>query len=122
MDAVQQAIRTALKQHAKNFEAIALVQAGSPHIIALDITDDAHDNLAPALKRFVYRIALDTDHHHLAELNNVIYYDLQERQINCNLVAGAGQRYILVIVTGPKKTYKRASKQLIKTLQQLLAA
>lgn len=122
MDAVEQAIHAALKQNAKNFEAIALVQADRPHIVALDTVEGVRDDLAPALKRFLYRITLDSDqYHHLADLNHVIYYDLQERQVICNLIEGAGQRYVLVIVTGPKKAYKRASKQLLKTLQPLLA-
>ena len=123
MDAIQQAIREALKKNRKNFEGIGLVIAGKPQIVVLETLEKAQDNLDAALKRFLYRIAIDTDNiHQLEEVNNVLYYDLQERQIICNLVRSNAESYILVIVTGPKKAYKRASKQLLKSLQQLLTA
>ena len=122
MDAVQQHIQNSLEKNRKNFEGIGLVLAGTPRIIALETHDDAQENLVAAMKRFLYRIAIDTDNiHQLEVVNNVIYYDLHERQIICNLVKGDPEDYILVIVTGPKKAYKRATKQLLKALQATLA-
>ena len=121
MDEVERTIRAALKTNRKNFEAIGLVVAGKQQIVALETTGKAKDDLVPALKRFLYRIAIDTENiHQLEATNNVIYYDLNERQVVCNLVRGEAQSYILVIVTGPKKTYKRATKQLLKQLETLL--
>ena len=121
MDEVERTIRAALKTNRKNFEAIGLVVAGKQQIVALETTGKAKDDLVPALKRFLYRIAIDIDNiHELETVNNVIYYDLSERQVVCNLVRGEPESYILVIVTGPKKAYKRASKQLLKQLQTLI--
>jgi hypothetical protein len=71
------------------------------------------------LERFLHRIAADRDsHHQLEEINNVVFYDIAQRQLICNMVQVKEKRFILVVVVAHQKTYKQATRRLIKKLQE----
>src|SRR5262245_60664752 len=121
MTDIQEALQLALTEE-KNFEAIGLVEIsrGSPTPLLQTIPDPQY-GLEIALERFLNRIANDTESsEQLAQGNNAIFYDIEQRQLVCNLVQTKTRRYILVVVVPHQKSYKQSTKRLVKKFQQIL--
>ena len=121
MTDIQEALQLALAEE-KNFEAIGLVEIsrGSPTPLLQTIPDVPY-GLEIALERFLNRIANDTESsEQLAQGNNAIFYDIEQRQLVCNLVQTKTRRYILVVVVPHQKSYKQSTKRLVKKFQQML--
>lgn len=103
------------------FEALALVTPETGEIIYLDMARDVPRGFAEAFERLVMRIMHHRDGYaDLDEVNKVIFYDMDNRQIVCNRIHGSEESYIVIAVTGPKKAYKRATKKLLKSLEDAL--
>lgn len=105
-----------------NFEAFALIDLDSAGFVFLAASAKAAPALLPALERF----ALHAVHHaespeQLATLEQAVYYDIAQRQVVCSPILGEKQRCLLVAVVEPRKTYKRATQQLIKQLEAALS-
>ncbi len=117
----QEALQLALAED-KNFEAVGLVEiASSEPTFAFQTIQDVPYGLRIGMERFLQRIANDTESSdQLAEVNNAIFYDIDQRQLVCNLVQTKTRRYILVIVIPHQKSYKQSSKRIVKKLQQML--
>ena len=104
-----------------HFEALALVAPESGEIVFMDMVRDVPRGFGEALERFIMRLMRYRDgFDQLDEVNKVIFYDLDNRQIVCNRISSDEESYILIVVTGPKKAYKRATKRLLKNLQETL--
>jgi hypothetical protein len=121
MTDLQEALQGALAEE-KNFEAVGLVEASSSDpVLAFQTIADAPYGLGIALERFLQRIANDREsREQLTQANNAIFYDIEQRQLICNLVQTKTRSYILVVVVPHQKTYKQSTKRLVKKFQQLL--
>jgi hypothetical protein len=117
----QEALQLALTEE-KNFEAVGLVEMSdnnpTPYFQTIP---NAPYGLGIALERFLQRIANDTESsEQLVQVNNAIFYDIDQRQLVCNLVQTKTRRYIFVVVVPHQKSYKQSTKRIVKKLQQLL--
>lgn len=117
----QEALQLALAEE-KNFEAVGFVEISKNNPAPLfQTTADAPYGLEIALERFLYRIVNDTESsEQLAQGNTAIFYDIEQRQLVCNLVQTKTRRYILVVVVPHQKSYKQSTKRLVKKFQQIL--
>lgn len=105
-----------------NFEAFALIEILSAEFRFLAAGAKAQAGLLPALERFALNAVTQADSlDQLAQLDQVVYYDISQRQVVCNAVSGNTAQYLLVAVVGPRKTYKRAVQQLVKQLEAALS-
>jgi hypothetical protein len=121
MTDIHKALQLALAEE-KNFEAIGLVEVSRTDPTPFFQTaPSAPYGLGIALERFLRRIANDTESsEQLLHINNAIFYDIEQRQLVCNLVETKTQRYIFVVVVPHQKSYKQATKRLVKKFQQML--
>jgi len=118
----QEALQLALDEE-KNFEAVGIVEMSShePDFAFLTISDVPY-GLKIGLERFLQRIVHDTESAaQVEQVNNAIFYDIDQRQLVCNLVQTKTRRYILVVVVPHQKSYKQSTKRIVKKLQQILA-
>lgn len=115
----QTALQLALAED-KNFEGVGLVEIVNREF-AFQTIQDVPYGLRIGLERFLQRIANDAESsEQLAQVSNAIFYDIDQRQIICNLVQTKTGRYILVVVVPHQKSYKQSTKRIVKKLQQLL--
>lgn len=121
MSDLQEALLLALNEE-KNFEAIGLVEVSSQEsTLLMQVIPAAPYGLGIAFERFLRRIAHDTESsEQLTQASNVVFYDIEQRQLVCNLIQTKTRRYILVVVVPHQKSYKQSTKRLVKKFQQML--
>jgi hypothetical protein len=116
----QEALQMALGEEI-NFEAVGLVEMSSTPAFAFQTIQDVPHGLRIGLERFLNRIAHDTESsEQLTQANNAVFYDIDQRQLVCNLVETKTRRYIFVVVVPHQKSYKQSTKRIVKKLQQML--
>jgi hypothetical protein len=117
---VESELQTALDDSGR-FEALALIQLKTDRLLFLKTAPDTVAGLKDALEAFLLRAVTDTES--IAELregDDVVYYDLEQRQITLTLFQTKTDRYLLSAVIAPGKTYKQILKRLTKSLKTLL--
>lgn len=106
-----------------HFEALGLIETAGRNILYVRTVENAPYGLLAGLEDLLLRAAGDVESHdRLEEVNAVIFYDIEQRQVICNLVNAGNRNYLLAAVAAPNKAYKQATKRLIKTLQDTLGA
>lgn len=120
MPSLQDELQKALHKERERFQAMALVELGSDRLLFLETTDSAPKGMSEALEAFLLRLVTDTEGHDQLGNREIIFYDIDERQIVSYLVQKKKRRCVLVLVVSPRKTYKQVAKRLIKSLKTLL--
>jgi hypothetical protein len=103
------------------FEALALIQLKTDQLLFLKAAEGTASGLSSALESFLLRAVTDTES--LAELadgDEVVYYDLEQRQIILTPFKTKQGRYLFAAVAASNKTYKQVLKRLVKSLKTLL--
>lgn len=120
MTNTQQAIiQQALHDNQGRFVAAALAEVPSGVILFLHADDTLPEDFAAALAELAKRAATFTENHdQFDHVDEVLFYDIEGRQVILHLIKGEPANQILVLVAAPQKPYKQASKRLAKALQQ----
>jgi len=103
------------------FEALALIQLTTDKLLFLKAAEGTAAGMQSALERFLLRAVTNTESlDELHEGDEVIYHDLEHRQIVLTLFKTKKGRYLFAAVVAPNKTYKQVYKRLAKSLKTLL--
>jgi hypothetical protein len=117
-DSLHTIIGKALHENQDRFVAVALAEVPSGDILFLHADAALPEDFADALAALAKRAATFTENHDRFDpLDEVLFYDLEDRQIILNLIQRQPASQILVVVAAPQKAYKQASKRLAKALQ-----
>lgn len=115
----QTTIQKALQDNQGRFVAAALAEVPSGMILFLHADEDLPEDFAMALAELAERAATFTENHdQFDHLDEVLFYDIEGRQVILYLIERQPTNEILVLVAAPQKAYKQASKRLAKALQQ----
>lgn len=110
-------LQDALHQ-ADRFEAFGLVRLDTDQLVFLGTTDHAAPGLRSALEKFLLHAVTDTESlTEFADGDEVVYYDVEQRQIVLTAFKTKKSRYLLSAVVSPQKTYKQVFKRLAKSLK-----
>lgn len=117
-DTEQAIIQEALKDNQGRFIAAALAEVPTGEIRFLHADKDLPTGFAAALAELAARAAAFTENHDQFDgLNEVLFYDIEGRQVILYLIERPPGNHVLVVVAAPQKAYKQASKRLAKALQ-----
>ncbi|MCB9453615.1 MAG: hypothetical protein H6672_19460 [Anaerolineaceae bacterium] len=119
-ETVQDTLQAALDDNKGRFIALTLAEIPSGKTLFLHADPDLPDDFADALDKLAKRAATFTENHdQFDKVDEVLFYDIEGRQIVLYLIKRQPFNQILVIVAAPKKAYKQAGKRLAKTLHTL---
>ena len=117
---VERELQPALAEQDR-FEALALVELNQDRLLFLETAATADPGLRPALDAFLLRLVTDTENHdQFKQTEEIVFYDLANRQLVCHYFEQQAKRAVLVAVVAPHKTYKQVVKRLAKALKPLL--
>jgi hypothetical protein len=120
MAVVESELRTALADRDR-FEALALVDLNQDKLLFLETGEGTADGLKPALEAFLLRLVTDTESHdQFKKTDEIVFYDVDGRQLVSHYFEDRGKRYVLVAVVSPQKTYKQVIRRLAKSLKSAL--
>lgn len=104
------------------FEALGLIHLDTDQLLFLKVANNTAQGLQTALEQFLLRAVTNTESlEELHEGDEVIFYDVEQRQIVLSLVNTKKKgRYLFAAVVAPGKTYKQIFKRLAKSLKTLL--
>lgn len=103
------------------FEALALVSVDTDRLLFLEGQPSTPPEMLAAVEELLLRAITNTEAlERLKDGDEVLYYDLDGRQIVFYLLASKTARYILLAVIAPAKAYKQLTKRLLKNLKSVL--
>lgn len=111
----------ALLAEESRFEALALVSVETDRLLFLDGQPDTATEMLAAVEDLLLRALANAEA--LERLNDgdeVLYYDLEGRQIVFCLLKTKTARCLFLAVVAPGKAYRQIIKRLLKTLKSAL--
>ena len=111
------ALRQALAADSR-YLALALVDLNRDQLLFCQAGSAAPDGLEPALHDFLLRLVADVEGlERLRDGDETLFYDLEGRQVVSHYRLKPDDRWALVAVIAPDKTYKQSLKRLVKALE-----
>jgi hypothetical protein len=114
---IESLLNDALRE-ADRFEAFGLIHLNTDQLLFLGTAEQAVPGLRPTLEKFLLHAVTDTES--LTEFpdgEEVVYYDVEQRQIVLTAFKTKKSRYLFSAVVSPQKTYKQVFKRLAKSLK-----
>lgn len=111
----------ALLAEEDRFEALALVSIETDRLLFLGGQPSTPPEMLAAVEELLLRAVTNTEA--LERLNDgdeVLYYDLEGRQVIFYLLKTKQARWLFLAIVSPGKAYKQITKRLLKTLKSAL--